>query len=246
MKNLRYKYVVLSSPLFVAWAIPWANHLIRHPEKYDDKRLYKHALTIIRHMANRAHAKTICYGKENLPQNGGYVLYSNHQGKYDALGIFLTFPDMCGVLWEEKSASRILARQVNALVKGKTINFTDYKGQIRTLNKIAEEVSNGRKYLVFPEGGYKDNKNNLQEFKSGCFIASVKSKTPIVPVAIYDSWRAMDSNSFNKVTTQVHFLEPIVYEDYKSLKKNEISDLVKKRIEEKMDMLKKADPCNKK
>lgn len=240
MKNLRYKFVVLSSPLFVAWAIPWANHLIKHPEKYDDKRLYKHALTIIRHMGYRARAKTVCYGKENLPTDGGYVLYSNHQGKYDALGIFLTYPDMCGVLWEEKSASRILARQVNALVKGKTINLSDYKGQIKILNLIAEEVASGRKYLIFPEGGYIDNKNNLQEFKSGCFIASIKSKTPIVPVAIYDSWRAMDTNSFRKVTTQVHFLEPIYYEEYKSLKKNEISDLVKSRIEEKMSELRNS------
>lgn len=240
MKNLRYKFVVLSSPLFVAWAIPWANHLIKHPEKYDDKRLYKHALTIIRHMGYRARAKTVCYGKENLPTDGGYVLYSNHQGKYDALGIFLTYPDMCGVLWEEKSASRILARQVNALVKGKTINLSDYKGQIKILNLIAEEVASGRKYLIFPEGGYIDNKNNLQEFKSGCFIASIKSKTPIVPVAIYDSWRAMDTNSFKKVTTQVHFLEPIYYEEYKSLKKNEISDLVKSRIEEKMSELRNS------
>ena len=36
-----------------------------------------------------------------------------------------------------------------------------------------------------------------QEFKSGCFACSIKSKAPIVPVVIYDSWRSMDTNTFD-------------------------------------------------
>lgn len=36
----------------------------------------------------------------------------------------------------------------------------------------------------------------------------------MVPVVIYDSWRSMDTNTFEKVRTQVHFLPPIPYEEY--------------------------------
>lgn len=44
----------------------------------------------------------------------------------------------------------------------------------------------------------------------------------------------MNSNTFEKVVTQVHFLEPIQYSEYGDLKKNEIADLVKSRIENKI------------
>ena len=33
---------------------------------------------------------TKAYGQENLPKEGGYMMYPNHQGKYDALGIVYT------------------------------------------------------------------------------------------------------------------------------------------------------------
>ena len=29
-------------------------------------------------------------GLENLPETGGYIMYPNHQGKYDLLGIITT------------------------------------------------------------------------------------------------------------------------------------------------------------
>lgn len=237
MKDLRFKFVVATSPFFVSWAIPRANYMIKHSDKYSEEERYRFALVIVKHMAYRSRTRTRCYGLENLPKEGGYILYSNHQGKYDALGIMLHHEKPLSLLWEEKSASRLVAKQVRGLVDGKTINFTDFKGTIKILGKLADEVAAGRRYLVFPEGGYKDNKNELQEFKSGCFMCSLKSKTPIIPVAIYDSWKAMDTNTFEKVITQVHYLEPIYYEEYGSMKKKEISDLVKSRIAAKLQEL---------
>ena len=241
--SLRFTFVVASSPLFVAWVIPRANYMIKHKEKYSLEKRYKFAQFIMKHMRKRAFTRTLVYGEENLPKKGGYVMYSNHQGKYDALGIFLSHKKQCSVLWEEKSADRILARQVKGLLDGETIGFKDFKGQIRTLNKIAEQVAGGRRYLIFPEGGYKNNRNNLQEFKTGCFVSSIKSKTPIIPVAIYDSWKSMDTNNLKPVTTQVHFLQPILYEEYANLRKNEICDMVKQRIKDKINELNRLGRC---
>lgn len=245
-KRFRFFYVVASSPLFAAFVLPIAHRMLKRPEKYTDEQRYAWAMKMVRHMAKKAHATTDTYGKENLPEDSGYTLYSNHQGKYDALGIMIAHEKPLSMLWEEKSADRPMAREVRDLAKGKTIRMDDYKGQIRVLNEIAQEVAEGRRFLIFPEGGYADNRNNLQEFKSGCFLAALKSKKPIIPVAIYDSWRAMDTAMPGKVTTQVHFLEPITEEEYCDMKKKDICDLVKSRIEEKMQELRDKDPRNKK
>lgn len=242
MKNLRFIFVVASSPIFMGFTLPRANYMIAHKEKYTEQQRWKMALKIVDHLRRRAFTKTDVYGLENLPKENGYIMYSNHQGKYDALGVLLTVPHPCAMLWEEKSADRPAARQVCGLVEGKTISFTDHRAQIKVLNELAKDVADGKNYLIFPEGGYVDNKNDLQEFKTGCFTCSLKSKKPMVPVVLYDSWRSMDTNKFGKVRTQIHYLEPIPYEEYSSLKKKEIADLIKSRISAKLEELKANDP----
>lgn len=238
--------MVASSPIFAAVMIPISNYMIRHEDKFTQEQRYGCAMHMVRHMAKRAKTTTNTYGRENLPGDGGYILYSNHQGKYDALGIMISHVKPLAMLWEERSADRPMARQVRDLAKGKTIRLDDYREQIRVLNEIAQEVAAGKRFLIFPEGGYKDNRNYLQEFKSGCFMAALKSKRPVIPVAIYDSWRSMDTAKPGKVTTQVHYLKPIMYDEYKSMKKKELCDLVKSRIEEKMQELRDNDPRMKK
>lgn len=241
-KKLRFITVVASSPLFASVMIPIANYMIRHEDKFSVEQRYEFAMKMVRHMAKKAKTKTNTFGRENLPNNGGYILFSNHQGKYDALGIMISHIKPLSMLWEERSADRLMARQVRDLAKGKTIRLDDYREQIRVLNDIAKEVASGRRFLIFPEGGYKDNRNYLQEFKSGCFMAAIKSKQPVIPVAIYDSWRSMDTARPGRVTTQVHYLKPILYEEYCKMKKKELCDLVRDRIEEKMQELRDKDP----
>ncbi len=64
------------------------------------------------------------------------------------------------------------------------------------------------------------------------FKAATKAKCPIIPVALIDSFKPFDMNSAAKVTVQVHFLEPITYDEYKDMKTHEIAEEVKHRIEE--------------
>ena len=71
----------------------------------------------------------------------------------------------------------------------------------------------------------------MQEFKGGSFKSAVKAKCPIVPVALIDSYKSFDTKSIEKVTVQVHFLKPMLYEEYKDMKTVEIAEEVKKRIE---------------
>lgn len=241
MKQLRFKYTVASSWLYVLLHIREAKRYAANKNgKYTDEQRYAKALKYIDHMRRRSRTKTVAFGKENLPTDSGYIMYSNHQGKYDALGILLSHDKPCSVLWEKKAAERFLAREVCALINGKKLDHNDLRGTIKVLNEIAIEAANGGRFLIFPEGGYNDNKNELQEFKTGCFICSIKSKTPIVPVVIYDSWRAMDVNTFGKVTTEVHYLPAISPSEYEGMSKAELCELVKGKIADKLDEIKRS------
>ena len=65
----------------------------------------------------------------------------------------------------------------------------------------------------------------------------MKAKSPIVPVALIDSYKPFELNSLKPVTTQVHFLEPIYYEDYKELTTREVAEMVRTQIVETIDKM---------
>ena len=65
----------------------------------------------------------------------------------------------------------------------------------------------------------------------GSFKTATKTKCPIVPVALIDSFKAFDTGSTERITVQVHILPPMYYEEYKDMHTTELAEEVKRRIE---------------
>lgn len=92
---------------------------------------------------------------------------------------------------------------------------------------------------MFPEGIYDNKKKNgLIDFKPGCFKICLKSKVPIVPVVLIDSYKPYNSWKMGEITTQVHYLKPILYDEYKDMNTQQIAELVKGKIADKIQELK--------
>ena len=234
---LRFYYVILISLPFIIYYIYMAEHYARNRERYDEEQCYDLARRLVKRFKKNARIRTVSYGEEHLPEEGGYIMYSNHQGRYDALGIISVHDKPCSVVMDEERSRIILANQFVELLEGVRMSRTDFKQQVQSAKEIQNGVEQGKRYIYFPEGKYERNGNNLQEFRPGAFNCAKKAKAPIVPVAIYDSHLPFDFNSIRKVTTQVCFLEPIYYDEYEDKTTQEISDMVRNRIEEQLDFL---------
>lgn len=221
--------MVVSLP-FVVYYICKAHYIDRHGERYSEEERYKMARKCIRIMMRGGRIETESFGQELLPQEGGYVMYSNHQGKYDTLGIMSSHPKPCTIVIDAYRSKLPITDSFIDLVQGSRLDKTDMRKQLQTILQIVEEVKSGRRYIIFPEGGYDHNKNELQDFMAGSFKCATRAKAPIVPVAIIDSYKPFGVNSLRRVKTQVHFLSPIYYEEYSGMKTVEIAEMVKGRI----------------
>jgi 1-acyl-sn-glycerol-3-phosphate acyltransferase len=226
--------VVVSLPL-VVYYICKAHYIERHGERFSEETRYKMARKCIGIMMRNGRIETESFGQELLPKEGGYVMYSNHQGKYDTLGIMSSHPKPCTIVIDAYRSKLPITDTFIDLVQGSRLDKTDMKKQLHMILQIADEVKNGRRYIVFPEGGYDHNKNELQDFMAGSFKCATKAKAPIVPVAIIDSYKPFGVNSLRKVKTQVHFLAPIFYEEYGKMTTAEIAEMVKGRISSTID-----------
>jgi len=231
---LRFSFVITISIGSIIYFIIMMNVYTNNREKYDEEACYALFKRIIRKIMTRGRVTTEVYGTENLPDEDGYIMFPNHQGKYDVLGVAYGHEKPCTFLIDDKRSYMPLCKQAVNMLDAKRIKFDDPRQQIHVLQEISEEVKNGRKYIIFPEGGYDNNGNKLQEFKNGCFKCAITSKCPIVPVTIIDSYKVFGVNSLKAVKTKVYFLKPIFYNEYEKLNRKEIADLVRGRIEEKL------------
>ena len=93
------------------------------------------------------------------------------------------------------------------------------------------DVKAGKNFLIFPEGTRSKKGNQVQEFKGGSFKAATRAKCPIVPVALVNCFVPFDSKTTEQVDVQVHFLKPLLYDEYKDMKTTEIAAIVKERIQ---------------
>lgn len=201
-----------------------------HKDKYSLEERYKIAQRMIEIVKNNGRIHTRVYGLDNLPKEGGYVMYPNHQGKYDALGIIWAHKQPCSFLMDDKKSHSLFVNEIVQLCEAGRLNKEDPKAQVKMFSDVTKRVKAGRKYIIFPEGGYTDNGNRVQEFMPGSFKCSVRAKTPIVPVLLVDSYKVFGVNSLKPVTTQVHFLPSIPYEEYSELSTSEIAEMVRGRI----------------
>ena len=233
---IRFIYVIVMRTFSIMYFVPKMAHYAKNPAKYTELDKYLLAQDVMERVRKTARVTTVYYGKENLPRSSGYIMYSNHQGKYDALGILLGHDKPCSVLMDKKRSNMFIAKQFIDMLGGQRIERNNPRQQVRVLNNIAAEVKAGRNYLIFPEGGYRKKRDNsVQEFKYGCFTSAVKAKCPVVPVAILDSYKPFGINSLRRVDTAVVYLPPIEYEEYEGMKAVEFCALVRTRIVDEIE-----------
>ncbi len=226
---LRFVQVILWN-LPRAYMIPRMAYRARHGEKYSEEECYRYAQLAIRRMMRAGHISTQKYGTEHLPEEGGYMMFPNHQGKYDALGIMYAHEKPCSVVIDDARSHGILVKQFIDLIHGKRLVKDDPRQSVKIIRELTEDTKKGRRFIIFPEGGYHKNHNAVGEFKAGSFKSAVKAKVPIIPVALVDSYRAFEDWSLRPVVTQVHFLKAIPYDEYKNMSTAQIAVMVRDRI----------------
>lgn len=230
---LRFYYIIcLSVIAFFYFEIRY-HYIMKSPSKHSDAEKYNLVRYACRKISKTGRITNKIYGTENLPKEGGYIMYPNHQGRYDAVGIILSHDAPCTFVIDAERSKVTLLNEITNLLGGQRLNKSDIKSQVTCISNVVKEVKQGRKYILFPEGGYSNTKsdNSVEDFMPGSFKAAIKSRAPIVPVALIDSYNLFTVNTLKRATCEIHYLEPIYYDEYKDMSSHEIASMVQSRIE---------------
>jgi 1-acyl-sn-glycerol-3-phosphate acyltransferase len=216
------------------WRVPGAwfklCHYAKHTDKYPEQERYDHIRYIMNLAVKSGNIDLKISGQDKLPAENGFILYGNHQGMFDVVALVATFPRILGCVFKKELENVPFLKQIIACTKSFAMDRDDVRQSLTVIQNVTKEVQAGRNYLIFPEGTRSKNGNVMGPFHGGSFRCAVKAKCPIVPVAFINSFKVLDQKGCKKVPVQIHFLDPIPYEEYGTLKTVEIAELVKSRI----------------
>lgn len=206
----------------------------KHSEEYPEEEKYRHIQYILEHAIKGGNIELQVSGQENIPRENGFMLYSNHQGMFDILAIAATCDAPIGVVLKKELYNIPFLHQIAICTKSFAMDREDVRQSLTVIQNVTQEVKSGRNYLIFPEGTRSKLGNTMVDFHSGSFRCATKSHCPIIPIALIDCFKVLDQKGSKPVTVQIHYLKPILCEEYKDMNTTGLAALVRGRIEEKI------------
>jgi 1-acyl-sn-glycerol-3-phosphate acyltransferase len=207
----------------------------KHPDRYPEEERWQHIQNIMKRAVKSGNIDLQVFGKENIPTEGGFMMYGNHQGMFDVVAISSTCDTPLGIVFKKELSNIPLLKQIISCTKSFAMDRDDVRQSLTVIQNVTKEVQNGRNYVIFPEGTRSKKGNEMLEFHGGSFRCAVKAKCPIIPFACIDCFKVLDQKGSKPVSVQLHYLTPIAYEEYAGLKAAEVAELVKSRIQETID-----------
>ena len=209
--------------------------MARPGDNHTMQQRYDYIAEMTRRIIKRGRVTIKVTGVEHIPEKDGFMLFPNHQGLFDVLALFSTCPKALSVVIKKEASGWILVKQVLGATGSLAMDRKDMKDQVRIIGEVTRLVKEGRNFVIFAEGHRSRKGNEILDFKSGPFKSAVKAGCPIVPVALINSFRPFDMNSLKQEFVEVHYMEPIMPDQYMGMKTSEIAHLVHNKIQEEIN-----------
>jgi 1-acyl-sn-glycerol-3-phosphate acyltransferase len=174
-------------------------------------------------------------GKENIPKDGGVCFVCNHEGYFDVALLFACCGRPIGFIAKKELMLIPFLNIWIYMVGGLSIDRSNIRKAVRTINKGVEKIKAGGGIIIFPEG-HRSKGMELLPFHPGSLKLATMAEAPIVPVALEGSYNIFEkTHRVTSAAMKVTFCEPI---DTKNLpqkdKKLVLSDRIYSVIKEKL------------
>ncbi len=133
-------------------------------------------------------------GRERIRRGEAYVMVANHLSFLDILVLFRLFSHFKWVSKIENFRVPFVGwnMSLNRYIK---LNRGDRESVTEMMKKCEETLGEGNSIMMFPEGT-RSPTGQLREFKPGAFELAVKSRRPILPIAIEGTAHALPKRGF--------------------------------------------------
>lgn len=184
--------------------------------------------------------KVTVKGLPNIDPAGSYIYMSNHLSNFDIPILMSYLPVQ--FRWLAKAELFRIPLFGYAMKRAGYISIdrSDRKSAIQSLNKAAKIIRNGVSVVIFPEGT-RSQDNNIQPFKKGGFFLAIDSGVHIVPIIIHATWSIMPKKQFlvKPGNVVLEITSPIESSDYTRETRDDLMEKIRNVIMESFEKGKK-------
>lgn len=179
-------------------------------------------------------------GYSNIDPVRSYIYMSNHLSNFDIPVLLAYLPVQ--FRWLAKAELFKVPLFGHAMQRAGYISIdrSNQKFAIKSLNKAASTVRDGTSVLIFPEGT-RSLSHRIQSFKKGGFALAIDSGVSIVPIIIYGTRMIMSKEQIliKPGNVVLEIAEPIEVSGYSRKTKGDLMERVRNTIIESFERVKK-------
>ncbi len=174
-------------------------------------------------------------GADKLDPDGTYIYAANHQSQFDIFAMQGYFG--FDFRWLAKKELFNFPVFGTAMRYGGYISIDRSHGRkaLKSLDLAARRIAEGTSVVIFPEGTRSED-GRLKPFKPGAMVLAIKSKIPLVPVAIIGTRKILPKGKLlpkpGEVVIRVG--APVPTEMYHLKQKQELGERVRGAVQELM------------
>jgi 1-acyl-sn-glycerol-3-phosphate acyltransferase len=179
-------------------------------------------------------------GMENLRGEGPYIFMSNHQGSYDIFALLGHLPFQFKWLAKKELFSVPILGWAMAAAGYISIDREGTRKTVEAMNKAAERIRDGMSVVIFPEGSRSPD-GTIQPFKKGGFTLAIKSRVPIVPLALTGSREIMPKERLTAASGEIRIRvgRPIETGQHSMKDRKDLMEKVRESILESFKLISK-------
>jgi 1-acyl-sn-glycerol-3-phosphate acyltransferase len=172
-------------------------------------------------------------GREHFDDRVATVLVANHLSLLDILVLFRLFKHFKWVSKIENFRVPCIGwnMSLNGYVK---LKRGDRASVLQMFRDCERTLSEGSSIMVFPEGT-RSPTGRMRSFKPGAFEIALRTRSPIVPIALLGTSDALPKRGFvlqGRHPIEVNVLEPLPYASFAECSVEELTQRVRERIAE--------------
>lgn len=177
-------------------------------------------------------------GLNNLPKANGFILAANHSSYYDTILLHVNLIPLLNKRIIALVNSYYWKNPITRIILNKGYCIPVYvkegmkKSNKNSINKALSYLKYGEIILIFPEGSRSDD-GKIKKGYSGVSLLALKSKCPVIPVGIKDSFKVLPKGKLfpRFQRCELYIGKPMTFPEYYKKKiNNKILEQVTKKI----------------
>jgi 1-acyl-sn-glycerol-3-phosphate acyltransferase len=242
---LKYLRLGIVGGIPLVFATPWMLRYAKKPHKKSISVRYAHVQKFIAFICRDMKCRFIVTGLENVPTDTNVLYVSNHQSNVDPLSMVALSPRPLTFLTKKEAEKFPWVGTIIKDIDGIFMNRKNFRDEVRAISKTADILKNvpEESFVIYPEGTRsREIGHPMASFKAGALKPAYEANKPIVPVAIYGSFRCLDKKLvMRRYPVQVSYLKPIWPEEYQSIPTVDLAAMIEKEVRAELEILRQRD-----